>query len=159
MKCPACGAENRIGALICASCHTDLYDSLLEKVSTKQLHGHDTSELVDGKAPSSNPIVLYLATTEAPIALERRDNLILGRKESETDKVSLDFTPFDGKDYGVSRFHARLDGASNAPTLTDLGSTNGTYVNGQKLQQNMPHLLRSGDEVRFGRLVVRLYFK
>ncbi len=159
MKCPNCGSYNRPGALICATCKADLYDSLLEKITTKQLVSDETSELVDGKSPTSHPVVIYFSDKDSPVALERRNGLVMGRIEKEGDAVHLDLTDFDGKHLGVSRYHARLDAVSTPPTLTDLGSTNGTHVNGQKIQQDMPHLLRSGDEIRLGRLLFRLYFK
>jgi hypothetical protein len=48
----------------------------------------------------------------------------------------------------VSRRHATLARAGQEVTLTDLGSSNGTFVNGAKLQS--PVVLRSGDAVQFG---------
>lgn len=50
---------------------------------------------------------------------------------------------------GVSRFHARLEHSNQGVlVLSDLGSSNGTYVNGRRLQQ--PEALHDGDRVRFG---------
>jgi ABC-type multidrug transport system ATPase subunit len=48
----------------------------------------------------------------------------------------------------VSWHHARLDRTSQGHVLTDLNSTNGTFVNGQRLAQ--PCLLRQGDVVQIG---------
>ena len=36
---------------------------------------------------------------------------------------------------GVSRYHAQIDYASGAPCLSDVGSLNGTFVNGQPVRQ------------------------
>lgn len=47
----------------------------------------------------------------------------------------------------VSRRHARLEPAGSVLRLVDLGSTNGTRVNGRRVQE---HLLRDGDLVEFG---------
>jgi pSer/pThr/pTyr-binding forkhead associated (FHA) protein len=57
-------------------------------------------------------------------------------------------------DAGLSRRHARISYRKGAYWLTDLESTNGTYVNGERLTS--PRLLFSGDEIEFGktRLVV-----
>jgi pSer/pThr/pTyr-binding forkhead associated (FHA) protein len=44
-------------------------------------------------------------------------------------------------------------------TLVDLGSTNGTHLNGQRLIPNQPRVLRDGDEVRLGKLVFHIFFK
>jgi diguanylate cyclase (GGDEF)-like protein len=56
----------------------------------------------------------------------------------------------------VSRHHARLElvgqkGLAPIVLLSDLGSTNGTYVNGQQIQpRNGPVALRHGDVIRLG---------
>lgn len=47
----------------------------------------------------------------------------------------------------VSRRHARLEPAGSVLRLVDLGSTNGTRVNGRRVQE---HLLHDGDLVEFG---------
>jgi hypothetical protein len=51
---------------------------------------------------------------------------------------------------GVSRLHARLDFTHEQVTVTDLGSTNGTYVNRQRLEPQKPRRLKSGDVVNLG---------
>ena len=48
----------------------------------------------------------------------------------------------------VSRNHAAVETANGEATLTDLGSTNGTFVNGQRLTG--PVKLKPGDAVMFG---------
>ena len=49
----------------------------------------------------------------------------------------------------VSRRHA-LEGPDGF-TIEDLGSTNGTWVNGERIER--PERLRAGDELRFGNTV------
>lgn len=48
----------------------------------------------------------------------------------------------------ISRRHARLFQQGNSFVLEDLGSTNGTFVNGQRIMG--PNVLRPGDAVTFG---------
>jgi hypothetical protein len=50
-------------------------------------------------------------------------------------------------DPSVSRRHAEVRLANGVPTITDLGSTNGTRVNGLPVTQ---HVLRSGDRISIG---------
>jgi hypothetical protein len=54
-------------------------------------------------------------------------------------------------DPNVSRHHAEVRPAGDGFVVVDLGSTNGTRVNGAKVAE---HLLVDGDEVRFGNTVV-----
>lgn len=48
----------------------------------------------------------------------------------------------------ISRRHARLFTQNNSYVVEDLGSTNGTFVNGQRLVG--PNILRPGDVITFG---------
>jgi len=50
----------------------------------------------------------------------------------------------------LSGKHAEISAASDGVYLTDLGSTNGTFVNGQRLGANVKQLLVAGDEVQLG---------
>ncbi len=57
-------------------------------------------------------------------------------------------------DPDVSRRHAEIQVSSGEILISDLGSTNGTFVNGERIEQ--PRGLRDGDEVRIGAVVWRL---
>ena len=54
----------------------------------------------------------------------------------------------------VSRVHAELDWIEGHITVRDLGSTNGTYVNGEKLKTEF--ILEDGDVIHFANLELRL---
>lgn len=62
----------------------------------------------------------------------------------------VDLTPFGGTTSGVSRRHALLRFNGNGWTITDLSSTNGTYVNTIKLQPNAPTPLSDQAKLRLG---------
>lgn len=55
----------------------------------------------------------------------------------------------------ISRRHARLFVQGNSYILEDLGSTNGTFVNGQRLMG--PNVLRPGDVITFGERMSLVY--
>jgi hypothetical protein len=55
-------------------------------------------------------------------------------------------------DPSVSRAHAMVETAGGAPLVRDLGSTNGTFVNGERVQSRR---LQDGDELRFGNTQMR----
>lgn len=50
----------------------------------------------------------------------------------------------------ASSHHAEIRPAQNVYTITDVGSANGTYVNGQRIPPNIPIPLNSGDAIRIG---------
>ena len=53
---------------------------------------------------------------------------------------------------GVSRRHSRLIFKNDGWMLEDLGSTNGTYINGVKITPNQPKSVINGDKLRFGKI-------
>jgi hypothetical protein len=55
-------------------------------------------------------------------------------------------------DPSVSRVHAVVEIRANAAVVRDLGSTNGTYLNGRRVETQT---LRDGDELRFGNTRMR----
>ncbi len=58
----------------------------------------------------------------------------------------------------VSRHHAEIQLRGGTLAVTDLGSTNGTFVNGERIPAELPHLLKEGDEIRFGDRVFHVEF-
>ncbi|MEM7812475.1 MAG: FHA domain-containing protein [Planctomycetota bacterium] len=66
----------------------------------------------------------------------------IGREEDNTVRLNDD---------RVSRFHAKLQANGERIILTDLGSTNGTRVNGRPVQVR---LLRAGDQITIGRCLL-----
>ena len=63
--------------------------------------------------------------------------------KASTNSVSLEHDPT------VSRLHAVLENHGSAWSIRDVGSRNGTYINGEKIEAE--RVLRSGDELRLGK--------
>ncbi|MBV6449629.1 MAG: hypothetical protein MHPDNHAH_00341 [Anaerolineales bacterium] len=84
-------------------------------------------------------------TPGAVFALEG-DQLTIGRDSSNEITIN---------DAEVSRRHARLTFQGGKFVLEDLGSTNGTFVNGQRLAG--PRVLKAGEVVSFGEQIVLVY--
>jgi hypothetical protein len=86
--------------------------------------------------------------------------LVLGREHDNPTlpQPDVDLTPFGAPDKGVSRRHLILSRDHDTISITDLGSANGTYLNGQRLNPNEGRILRDNDELRLGKLVIRFQF-
>lgn len=84
-------------------------------------------------------------TPGATFSLEG-DQLVIGRDSSSGVAIN---------DAEVSRKHARLTFQGGKYVLEDLGSTNGTFVNGQRLGSAV--VLKSGDVVSLGEQIVLMY--
>lgn len=83
--------------------------------------------------------------------------LMLGR-ESFENEPHINFTQFQGVEAGISRRHARLVRHPFSLICQDLNSTNGTFINGERLDPNKPALIRDGDELMLGTLKIRVNF-
>ena len=77
-----------------------------------------------------------------------REEITLGRGE-ECDIVIADRQ--------ISRVHLRVRREAFDFVLEDMGSKNGTFVNGKQVQEGMPIRLKDGDEIHVA-LAVRLVF-
>lgn len=160
MICPDCKQENKQGVNQCVNCGAELYDALMDRLQTKKLSRDQTRELKLNPV-TSQPILLYIAQHKQPISVERLDGLIIGRADTANPSmpIDIDLTNFEAHMNGVSRQHAQLNFGGEPPQIVDLESYNGTYVNDKRLVPFTPHDLSSGDEIRFGRLVTRIYYK
>jgi signal transduction histidine kinase len=82
--------------------------------------------------------------------LEINGELTLGRGEESPGFVSLD--DFDADELGVSRLHVGLRPTASQLFVIDLGSTNGTWINGRPIGVNTPFNLSNGDLLALGKL-------
>jgi hypothetical protein len=86
---------------------------------------------------------LVLLSDDQPVKTVEVDRRIRLGRQSDNDLVIVD--------PGVSRHHAEVINENGSCTLRDLGSTNGTLVNGHVVSE---HALRDGDRISLGSTVV-----
>jgi hypothetical protein len=70
----------------------------------------------------------------------------------------LDLTGAGAAMAGVSRKHARIACSQRLLTVTDLGSKNGTFINGKRLREGTPRILRDADKLQLGKLIFEVHF-
>jgi DNA-binding CsgD family transcriptional regulator len=76
-----------------------------------------------------------------------RELFILSGERVTVGKAASNLVSLE-HDATVSRLHAVLENLGHAWSIRDLGSRNGTYLNGEKISAE--RVLRSGDELRVG---------
>ncbi|MCE7949490.1 MAG: FHA domain-containing protein [Xanthomonadales bacterium PRO7] len=106
------------------------------------------------------PVTLALRVTAANqvVALDAtRTQFLIGRPDPATGTTpEVDLGPFDVQ-RTLSRRHAMLlrDGVQYS-IREDAATTNGTYLNGERLQTGIAMPVKAGDKLRFGSIEVEL---
>lgn len=129
--------------------------------------GIDSSVLTDVKVQGISSFTpgdmlrLEIEGSPEPVLFEPKTEAIFGRRDPATGAIpDIDLTPFAGYRMGVSRRHAAIrQNNEQSLDLWDLGSSNGTYLNGQRLNAHRPYRLHNGDEIRLGQMLIRVSFE
>lgn len=83
--------------------------------------------------------------------------LLIGRSDADVDeRPDIDLQQYGAVEKGVSRRHASIQWHHGALHVVDEGSSNGTYVNGERLEAHEPFVLHDGDCIQLGRLAVQV---
>ncbi len=151
-KCQECEFDNLEGTLICAECGFPMV-SVTEQPIIRMV-------AVGTTVLDTTEVVIEFKGYPAPIELKSSNKMVFGRLDTTApNKPDFDLTPYGAFEKGVSRLHAALVRHENSVTLLDLGSANGTAVNGKRLPVNQPRVLQDGDEITFGELSAHVYFR
>ncbi|HLI71743.1 MAG TPA: FHA domain-containing protein [Ktedonobacteraceae bacterium] len=169
-KCPYCGAETRPGDNFCLNCGNRLPaagsvaqmagdatlpadENWVPPTAPASLNGQEipptqVSTAVAESAPApaiASPARLTLRTEGGEVLQEMTlDKLeyAIGRAPSSDILLS--------KDKLTSRRHATIHYENGAYFLMDERSANGTFVNGQQLEEKVPRKLQNGDHISIG---------
>ncbi len=166
-NCPDCNYPNKVGELFCIDCGNPLFTANPEEVtrSTKQLKiipPQLTHTPIWGTThlPQEGNLVFRIKSYNEPLVVQPKAEMLIGRADIKSNHFpAVDLTPYGALEEGISRVHAKLNRDGDTITLTDMNSVNGTYLNGQRLPAHQARVVRDGDEVRFGRLIMNIYFK
>jgi hypothetical protein len=104
----------------------------------------DDKTVVGSRRPQASLVVRQGARAGTVFPLTA-DSVVLGREEGVD--ISL-------RDPEVSRQHARVSWQAGTYVLEDLGSTNGTFLNGMQITGQRP--LRPGDSIGLGQTILVL---
>ena len=152
----------RPGELICASCGQVL-SGQAAGAATRALPAAEESFTARrapiGSIPRHFQRVAF-AVKGQEVLLPVAGSVIIGRIDASAAAAppDVDLTPFGGADLGVSRQHIELTWKNDLVYIVDMGSTNGTLLNGQRLMSGILRLLRDGDDLMIGHLPVRVKF-
>lgn len=163
--CSNCKHSNLDGALFCAECGAQLVgreDLTTQNITTKQF------EEANKERPSTSDVYqpfdgsdawgsLHLLDTGQVLPLSVRNEFTMGRiSEGQPIMPDIDLSPYQAYAAGVSRLHGVIKRDGNRVIFMDLGSANGTYINGKRLTPNVEQVLNHGDIVALGKLKMQI---
>lgn len=149
VTCSACGAENPSYEAYCEDCGASL-------TAARAGAGLAAPVPVPVAAPPAPPspvaarprLALVDSGTEFPVD---KDEIALGRR-SPADGIfpDVDLTDVDVESY-ISRRHGRIVRQDGRFLYEDIGSSNGSFLNGTRLQSGVQAELHEGDRLRLGK--------
>lgn len=118
-------------------------ESLEEKIEAAEVSKHILEDLK--KIPKGNAglIVIKGPNIGEKFFLSQVDKARFSIGRSSDSDILLD-------DITVSRNHAILERTEDSYSITDLGSLNGSYINGKRVEN---HILNDGDKIQIGKYI------
>ncbi len=170
--CLNCNHANMAGAVFCSEC-----GAALPHVASTSTHEISSSPALEveplppveeppealtatSQGLADNWVTLHLLDTGHMLPLAERNEFTLGRiSEGQPIMPDIDLSPYQAYANGVSRLHAVIKRGMDSIVLMDLGSANGTFLNGKRLNPNVERDLTNGDVVALGRLKIQILLK
>lgn len=161
--CPNCQHKEMSGAVYCTKCGAQLVDmsvatNKIKTAETRQVAQHDS-----GLTPPLPPthlqswISLNMVESGQILPLADRTEFTLGRSaEGQPIVPDVDLSPHNAYANGVSRLHAVLKLIQEQIVIMDLGSSNGTYLNGSRLPPYVETPVAHGDVIYLGKLKIQV---
>jgi len=150
--------------LFCAECGAQLDG--VETLVTQAITDEQIAEDLKKKRPDTVPtpanswISLHLMDSGKILPLASRNEFTLGRlSEGQPIMPDIDLTPYQAYASGVSRLHAVVKRDSERVVIMDLGSSNGTYLNGRRLNPHTEENLKHGDVIALGKLKIQVLLR
>jgi len=167
IACPNCKSKNVPGTIFCSECGAQLLQSdtlVTQNISTAQVHEALASRQ---NHPQVSPPVeatawasLHLIDTGQMLPLTDRNEFTLGRiSEGQPIMPDIDLSAYQAYAGGVSRLHAVLKRVGTRIVIMDLGTANGTYLNGKRLNPNVEQNINHGDIISLGKLKIQILLK
>ncbi len=164
INCPNCNRSNQKHELVCYSCGHLLEASKSQQETQALAETNDLTYSEDFFDQDSVLILKARSSGKTFLAEPQKSDheLVVGRSAKGSAVMpDIDLADEDGDKLGVSRLHLNIgyDERSHTICVSDIGSANGTYLNGQRLHPHEVRVLRDHDEVRLGKLVLLVSFR
>lgn len=106
---------------------------------------------------SLSQVCLHFVDTGQILNLDPDREYVIGRKyPTQSIKPDIDLSPYSSYEWGISRLHAKVNTRDGKAIITDIGSSNGTWHAGNRLETNKAYEFQHGDVVFLGKLKIQI---
>lgn len=121
-------------------------------------HSFGNSTWTSSQAEELCRVTLVVRGIQETFVLHENTHMLIGRLQQDSRvRPEIDLAPYGAYERGVSRVHAKLELARGKRFyITDLDSTNGTYIGGVRIKPRHPYLLHHQDWVVLGTLATQV---
>ncbi len=175
IQCPNCRAMHPLNTLYCSECGEYLGENsrtteafnlgkpnklaaLRESPPIEQERRTPVKQ--SAPIPAGQPaLTLIIGQQGHRLTLPLNKEILLGRQDPANNNYpEVDLTDYGGAAQGVSRRHARIFCQQPNVVIEDLGSVNGSFVNGKQLSPFLAQPLKSGDIIHLGKMSIKVIF-
>ena len=165
IKCPYCKAKHPENTLFCDECgryivadHQEETNPMFPGVSWMEREESGETAEEDSTSPLGLRLTIPDSGRELNVPLTKGVNV--GRLDAASASFpDVDLSSEGGLEKGVSRRHAKITRQGREVVIEDLGSINGTFLNRKQLTPYLAQVLKSGDELQLGRLILQVSFQ
>jgi hypothetical protein len=160
--CPNCQHKEISGAIFCSKCGAQLVDMNIATHKINTAERQSAEKITAGLKPPppstyQSWLSLHIIESGQILPLADRTEFTLGRMaEGQPIVPDIDLSPYNAYANGVSRLHAAIKLVNNQVIIIDLGSSNGTYINGTRLSPYVEMPVADGDIAYIGKLKIQL---
>jgi pSer/pThr/pTyr-binding forkhead associated (FHA) protein len=167
VKCQFCQAVHVDNTIFCNECgyyllensgrETDPLDTVeVHDEEEKPVSSLDPSAALQ-RAGESLAIRLKIGPKQREVEMPLNVITHLGRVDAAASVFpEVDLSDDSEAALGVSRRHARILKQGGMVVVEDMGSINGTFINGKRLDPYLPEILNDGDVLQLGKLKIEV---
>lgn len=165
ITCRVCNNQEYHGVLFCGDCGSQVAFVSDKMVNTlvypNQIRGQDVdlSQTIPKKLLEESSFILYSTERDEVIEIPDQNEFTIGRfVKGQVITPDVDLNNYEAYDMGISRLHAtiRINSEKNKIFVVDLGSANGSSVNGYEIPANSEVPLNHGDILSLGKFNMKV---
>jgi pSer/pThr/pTyr-binding forkhead associated (FHA) protein len=162
IKCPVCQTTHVDNTVFCSECGTYLLEGVnreTEIMNTDWMGDKENKAAIRAALDDTEPLTVRLIIGDGKREVEvviGSKAVLIGRLDPMANILPEVDLSTEAQEKGISRRHARMLKREGNLVIEDLGSANGTFINGKRLVPYLFESLHDGDILQLGTLLIRV---